>query len=93
MLSAENHAWFNQQTEIEQARLNSIFQKYKLGVLEIHNGTVIQGQAITLETELDEYDVIPLKVDDREYNRTRIKRETRQALEEYYKQGEDDGRK
>ena len=38
------------------------------------------------------YDVIPLEPDDRIYNRARIKRETRQAFENYFMQGEDDGR-
>ena len=82
LLSAENHAWFHKQTTIEQARLNDIFQQYKLGILEMKNGRVVQAQV--LDFNMQEYDVIPLQPDDRVYNRARVKKETRKALEEYY---------
>lgn len=82
LLSAENHAWFHKQTPTEQARLNRIFQEYKLGVLELQNGKVQQAQIIKFD--MQEYDVIPLEADDKMYNRARVKRETRKALEEYY---------
>lgn len=90
MLSAENHEWFNKQSPRTQAILNTIFQEYKLGILEIQDGKVAQAQLIKFDTK--EYDVIPLEPDDRIYNRARIKRETRQAFENYFMQGEDDGR-
>jgi len=81
-LSAENHAWFNKQPATEQARLNRIFQEYKLGVLELNNGKVVQAQVI--DFDMRDYDTIPLLPDDREYNRARVKRETMRAIDDYY---------
>lgn len=86
MLSAENHAWFNQQTPAKQAELNRIFQEYKLGILEMHNGRVIQAETIKLDFDMQDYDVIPLEPDDREYNRARVKRETKKAIDTYYEE-------
>ena len=50
----------------------------------MQNGRVVQAQVLDLDFNMDEYDVIPLQPDDRVYNRARVKRETRKALEEYY---------
>lgn len=87
ILSAENHEWFNQQPPQEQERLNRIFQQYKLGVLEIENGRVIDAQAITFEGET-EYISIPLEtIDKRKYDRARMKRETQAAIDQYYEKG------
>ena len=87
ILSAENHQWFNQQPPAEQARLNAIFQQYKLGVLEIENGRIIDAQAITFKDE-EEYFSIPLEpIDKRKYNRAKIKRETQEAIDRYYEKG------
>ena len=44
LLSLENHIWFNKQSPIEQARLNDIFQQYKMGILEINNGKIINSE-------------------------------------------------
>ena len=84
LLSAENHMWFNKQSPAEQARLNNIFQQYKMGVLEMCNGKIISTETIKIDFKMEEYDVIPLEVDNREYNRAKVKRETRKALEQYY---------
>lgn len=84
LLSAENHQWFNKQSEAEQARLNTIFQQYKLGVLEIHNGKVVQAETIPLDFKMEEYDSIPLEPDNRKYNRARVKRETQMKISKYY---------
>ena len=82
LLSAENHAWFHKQTIAKQAELNRTFQEYKLGILEMNNGRFVQAQV--LDFDMKEYDVIPLEPDDRVYNRARVKRETRKALEDYW---------
>lgn len=82
LLSAENHAWFHKQTVAKQAELNRIFQEYKLGILEMQNGRVLQAQV--LDFDMQEYDVISLQPDDRVYNRAKVKKETRKALEDYY---------
>lgn len=84
LLSFENHQWFNQQTEAEQSRLNNIFQQYKMGVLEMRNGKVVESQTIDLNFKMDEYDTLPLELDDRKYNRARVKRETQRKISKYY---------
>ena len=91
LLSAENHVWFHQQTPAKQATLNRKFQEYKLGVLEISNGRVVQAEVLDLDFEPDEYYIIPLEIDDRKYNRSRVKKET-QMLIDRYERGEGDGR-
>lgn len=88
ILSEENHQWFNKQTETEQARLNNIFQQYKMGVLEMKNGKVVQNEILTLDFKMQEYDVIPLEPDDRKYNRAKVKRETQKAVERYLQENE-----
>lgn len=84
LLSAENHAWFNKQSLAVQEELNRIFQEYKLGVLQMHNGKVIQAQTIKLDFKLEEYDVIPVYPDNRKYNRAKVKQESQKAIERYY---------
>lgn len=45
LLSNENHAWFNQQSKSEQARMNNEFQKYKLrclGITAVEEGIDIE---------------------------------------------------
>lgn len=88
LLSAENHEWFNQQSPIEQARLNDIFQQYKMGVLEINNGKIINSEIIHINSPKEEYITIPLEPDDRQYNRAKIKRETQKMIDRYYKKEE-----
>ena len=88
LLSAENHAWFNKQSVSEQARLNDIFQQYKMGVLEMRNGHVVQHDVIELDFTMDDYYSIPLEPDDRIYNRARVKEETRRKIERYYEEEE-----
>lgn len=56
--------------------------KARLGVIEIKNGKVLQSQV--LDFNMEKYYVIPLQPDDRIYNRAKVKRETRKALEQYY---------
>jgi hypothetical protein len=87
LLSAENHQWFNKQSEAKQAIMNDMFQQYKLGVLEMSNGRVIQTQVLDLDFTMEEYDVIPLQPDNRKYNRARVKEETRRKIERYYEGG------
>lgn len=57
----------------------------------MNNGRVVQAETITLDFSMDEYDVIPVEVDDRKYNRSQVKKET-QMLINRYERGEDDGR-
>ena len=87
ILSAENHEWFNQQPPQEQERLNRIFQQYKMGVLEVQNGRVVDAQGISFE-ERQELFSIPLEpLDKSKYDRAKIKRQTQQAINLYYEKG------
>ena len=87
LLSAENHQWFNKQSEIKQAIMNDMFQQYKLGILEMNNGQVVQHQVVELDFNMDDYYSIPLEPDNRKYNRARVKEETRRKIERYYEGG------
>lgn len=84
LLSAENHAWLNKQSPAEQARLNNIFQQYKMGVLEMRNGRIVQSEIVQLDLKMEEYDSIPLEPDNRKYNRAKVKKETQKAIDRYY---------
>ena len=84
LLSAENHVWFNKQSQAKQAELNAIFQQYKLGILEMHNGKIIQSEIVQLDLKMEEYDSIPLEPDNRKYNRAKVKKETQKAIDTYY---------
>ena len=64
--------------------MNDIFQQYKMGVLEMRNGHVVQQQVVELDFTMDDYYSIPLEPDDRVYNRARVKEETRRKIERYY---------
>ena len=86
LLSAENHSWFHRQTAPTQSKKNYIFQQYKLGVLEIENGRIVNNDIINFD--MSDYDVIPVYPDNSEYNRAKIKRETRIALNRYYEGGD-----
>lgn len=84
LLSAENHQWFNKQSEVKQEIMNDMFRQYKLGVLEIGNGQIAQHQVIELDFNFNDYYSIPVKPDDRVYNRARVKEETKKKIERYY---------
>lgn len=84
LLSAENHSWFHKQAPAKQTELNRIFQEYKLGILEMQNGTVVQNQVLKLDFDMKDYDIIPVQPDNRIYNRAKVKRETEKAIEGYY---------
>ena len=91
MLSVENHVWFNKQPPAKQAELNRIFQDYKLGILEISDGRIVQADVLDLDFSFTEYDVIPVEPNNKKYNRAKVKRDTRKALEVYkeYERGDD----
>ncbi len=59
-----------------------IFQDYKIGIIEIQNGRVLQTDLVDLDFK--EFDVIPVYPDNRKYNRAKIKKETQKAIYKYY---------
>jgi len=88
VLSLENHQWFNKQSPEKQAELNNIFQQYKLGILEIKGGKVINSKTFEFDYSQDYYS-IPLEPNKKtEYNRAQVKRKTQKAIDIYYEKGD-----
>lgn len=78
LLSAENHAWFNKQSEEAQSQMNELFQKYK--------------QSVECKVEfVDELDtrfsiasaiIVPADLEKEHYNRAKEKRAWKKQVEE-----------
>lgn len=58
-----------------------IFQDYKIGIIEIQNGRVLQTDLVDLDFK--EFDVIPVYPDNRKYNRAKVKKETNKMIKKY----------
>lgn len=78
LLSAENHIWFNKQSEESQKQMNELFQKYK--------------QSLECKVEfVDDLDtrfsiassiIVPAELEKEHYNRAREKRAWKKQVEE-----------
>ena len=78
LLSAENHAWFNKQSQEAQAQMNELFQQYK--------------QSVECKVEfVDELDtrfsiasaiIVPADLEKEHYNRAKEKRAWKKQVEE-----------
>ncbi|MGN1300689.1 MAG: hypothetical protein ACI4VC_05040 [Clostridia bacterium] len=82
LLSAENHAWFHQQSPEKQAEMNKAFQEYKMSVAEVTTHGIIQAHKIDID--MNDCMTIPLE-NNREttkQRRAREKRELRREMEE-----------
>ena len=81
LLSAENHAWFHQQSSKDQTQMNAMFQEYKKQYQECE---------VTFVDDLDlgfEIKVMEFHIDEREqkkdkYNRAKEKREFQKRVDE-----------
>lgn len=82
ILSAENHSWFNKQRPETQKAMNNAFQEYKKSI----NIAIMQGadikEAQNLEFDVSDCIEIPLKCDDKKYNRAKVKREFQKIITE-----------
>lgn len=87
LLSAENHAWFHQQTKEVQRKLNQIFQEYKKRFNEENGTSISEVERIKYEVVTD-FDKFITKA--RKYSRSRKKKQDAEViaegLEEYYKE-------
>lgn len=86
LLSAENHAWFHQQSKTAQGYMNALFQEYKKQVDECCK--------VVLVDDLDlPFKIVPMEfsIDDRKkgYDRAKKKAEDRKIIEEYIEEYED----
>lgn len=86
LLSAENHEWFNKQSDKAQRQMNELFQQYKR---LINIGIVVNGETLVeKELEIDMSDVIEIPLIDtteeikRKYNRAKEKREWKKEIGE-----------
>lgn len=82
LLSAENHAWFHQQSPEKQAEMNKAFQEYKMSVAEVTTHGIIQAHKIDID--MNDCMTIPLEhnKETTKQRRAREKQELRKELEE-----------
>jgi hypothetical protein len=78
ILSAENHEWFNKQSEEAQAQMNKMFQEYKKCKVQLVDDldTEIEIKAMTFEIPLEK------EKPKEKFNRAKEKREFRKIVEE-----------
>ena len=85
LLSAENHAWFHQQSEVEQTRLNDIFQEYKR---QVDYGLSEECQVVIMQNIPKVTEVRITTFSPRDFSRAKEKRETQEKLKEFYEDRE-----
>lgn len=98
LIDATAHAYLHSLPRHQEEIINNMLRLHKLSVIELNTQGVIQHDAI--EFDMTDYITIPVYNDNERYNRKKairekkmqeqrsraqIKRETRKALEEYYK--------
>lgn len=83
LLSAENHAWFNKQSQQAQAQMNQIFQEYKRQV-NVGVAVVVPAKGIveTKKIKCDFDDCIEIKLEDN-YDRAETQRLIQDIRQEY----------
>lgn len=83
LLSAENHAWFNKQSQQAQAQMNQMFQEYKrqatLGVAVV---VPAQGITQTKKIKIDLDNCIKIKLEDN-YDRAETQRLIQDIRQEF----------
>lgn len=83
LLSAENHAWFNKQSQQAQAHMNAMFQEYKrqtnLGIAIV---VPTKGIVETKKVKFDLDDCIEIKLEDN-YDRAETQRLMQDIRQEY----------
>ena len=86
LLSAENHEWFNKQSDKAQRQMNELFQEYKR-LVDI--GIIVNGQTLvekSIEIDMSNFIEIPVieTTDEirKKYNRAKEKRQWKKEIEE-----------
>ena len=80
LLSAENHAWFHQQSPQAQEYMNAIFQEYKKQMDECT--VVFTDEELNLPFEVK---ATEFSIDEKgKFNRAKEKRETQKIINDYY---------
>lgn len=80
LLSAENHQWFNKQSQEKQAEMNKKFQEYKKCKIELVDETM--EDLTNLKIKITDFETSE-KTKSKKFNRAKIKRETQKLVDEY----------
>ena len=83
LLSVENHAWFNKQSQQAQAQMNKMFQDYKKQI-DIGVAVVVPAKGIveTKKIKCDLEDCIEIKLEDN-YDRAKEQRLIQEIRQEF----------
>lgn len=81
LLSAENHAWFHQQTQQDQSRMNEIFQEYKKQYQEC-KVVFVDDLELSFQVKAMEFHIDEREQKKEKYNRAKEKREFQKMVDE-----------
>lgn len=83
LLSAENHAWFHQQTQQDQSRMNEIFQEYKKQYQECQV-VFVDDLELSVQVKAMEFHIDEREQKKEKYNRAKEKREFQKRIDEEF---------
>lgn len=81
LLSAENHAWFHQQTQQDQSRMNEMFQEYKKQYQECQV-VFVDDLELSFQVKVMEFHIDEREQKKEKYNRAKEKREFQKMVDE-----------
>ena len=81
LLSAENHAWFHQQSSKAQAQMNAMFQEYKKQYQECEV-VFVDDLDLGFEIRAMEFHIDERELKKEKYNRAKEKREFQKRVDE-----------
>lgn len=85
ILSAENHEWFNKQSEEKQAEMNNCFQEYKTRMDNARECKIELVDTLDIGIDIKFAEISfsdEIKPPKEKFNRAKVKRELRKRLEE-----------
>jgi hypothetical protein len=85
LLRTDNHAWFHQQSKEAQRIMNQAFQDYKKNYKKC-DVEIVEDVSQPYELELIELEVTDKEIKTRKFNRSEIKKETKELIDEYYQE-------
>lgn len=81
LLSAENHAWFHQQSQQDQCRMNEMFQEYKKQYQEC-KVVFVDDLELSFQVKAMEFHIDEREQKKEKYNRAKEKRELRKQIDD-----------
>ena len=82
LLSAENHEWFHQQSNLEQERMNEMFQELKQKIDNADECEIVITDDVP---QIAEVHIMTFSPKELEYNRAKEKAKTKKLVDNYYK--------